>query len=238
MGNKKPILGLGLLSPLNFKAGESSFSGPNALEPSYQNGISILSSGRSELTTTKELESSMVSPNTSEQFAMSPKVQHSPTPLTQPPTMPTGASMVAQASHAPLSVISAPSGSRLVLVVSSTTILESVMTFTDLIESALESLTSQKASDYVGSEGSAITNSDSDFEGAYLPSPTIRELVGDLDKSWGNSKDWILQLCDGRQIVLPLSLYQSPDCMSVCSSLEGECVLGNASITNERQRGS
>ena len=38
--------------------------------------------------------------------------------------------------------------------------------------------------------------------------------------------------------MLPLSLDQSPDCMSVCSSLEGECVLGNASITNERQRGS
>ena len=34
------------------------------------------------------------------------------------------------------------------------------------------------------------------FEGAQLPGPTIRELVGDLDKSWGNSKDWILQLRD------------------------------------------
>ena len=36
--------------------------------------------------------------------------------------------------------------------------------------------------------------------------------------------------------MLPLSLYRSPDCMSVCSSLEGECVPGNASITNEGQR--
>uniref|UniRef100_A0A7N2LGJ2 Uncharacterized protein n=1 Tax=Quercus lobata TaxID=97700 RepID=A0A7N2LGJ2_QUELO len=90
----------------------------------------------------------------------------------------------------------------------------------------------------VGREGSAITNSDSDFEATYLLGPTIRELVEDLDKSWGNSKDWILQLRDGGQIVLPLSLYQSPDCMSVCLSLEGECVLSNASITNERQRGS
>ena len=50
----------------------------------------------------------------------------------------------------------------------------------------------------MGSEG-LVT---SDFEGAQLPGPTIKELVGDLDKSWGNSKDWILQLCDGRQLVL------------------------------------
>ena len=83
----------------------------------------------------------------------------------------------------------------------------------------------------VGSEGSVT----SDFEGVQLPSPTIRELVGDLDKSWGNSKDWILQLCDGRQLVLPLSLYRSLDYMSVCSSLEGECVPGNVSSTNEGQ---
>ena len=33
--------------------------------------------------------------------------------------------------------------------------------------------------------------------------------------------------------MLPLLLYRSPDCMSVCSSLEGDCVLGNASSTNE-----
>ena len=58
-----------------------------------------------------------------------------------------------------------------------------------------------------------------DFEGAQIPSPTIRELVGDLDKSWGNSKDWILQLRDGRQLVLPLSLYHSLDSMLVNSSL-------------------
>ena len=35
LGSKKPILGLGLSSPLNFKASESSFNGPNALEPNY-----------------------------------------------------------------------------------------------------------------------------------------------------------------------------------------------------------
>ena len=71
------------------------------------------------------------------------------------------------------------------------------------------------------------------FKGAQLPSLTITELVEDLDKSWGNSKDWILQLRDGRQLVLPLSLYRSPDSMSVTSSLEGDCVLGNDSSTYE-----
>ena len=55
-------------------------------------------------------------------------------------------------------------------------------------------------------------------------------------KSLGNSKDWMLQLHDGRQLVLPLSLYRSPDCVSVCSSMEGERVPGTASIVNEGQR--
>ena len=201
----------------------------------------------------------MFSPKTSEQLAMSPKVtldtisslaatevvgesgQHSPAQLAQPPTAPTGPTVVAQASHEPLSVISAPSGSRLVPVVSSATISETVMTFTNSIVSTLVSLTSQVASDdgdenFVGLEGLTTTNNDFDFEGAHLPGPTIRELVGDLDKSWGNSKDWILQLRDGRQLVLPLSLYRSLDCMLVCSRLEGECVPSNASITNEGQR--
>ena len=90
--------------------------------------------------------------------------------------------------------------------------------------------------DFVGSEGSATTNYDSESKGVHLPGPTIRELVGDLDKSWGNSKDWMLQLCDGRQLVIPLSLYRFPDCMSACSSLEDECVSGNVSITNAGQR--
>ena len=71
------------------------------------------------------------------------------------------------------------------------------------------------------------------FKGAQLPGLTITELVEDLDKSWGNSKDWILQLRDGRQLVLPLSLYRSSDSMSVTSSLEGDCVLGNDSSTYE-----
>ena len=85
-------------------------------------------------------------------------------------------------------------------------------------------------------EGPATTTNDSDLEGVHLPGPTIRELVGDLDKPWGNSKDWMLQLHDGQQLVLPLSLYRSPDCVSVCSSMEGERVPGTASIVNEGQR--
>ena len=63
LGNKKPILGLGLSSPLNFEAGESSFNGPNALELSYQIEFFILSSGKSELIATKELETTMVLPS-------------------------------------------------------------------------------------------------------------------------------------------------------------------------------
>ena len=56
-------------------------------------------------------------------------------------------------------------------------------------------------------------------------------------KSWGNSNDWMLQLHDGRQLVLPLSLYRSLDCVSICSSMEGECVPGTASIANVRAKG-
>ena len=123
------------------------------------------------------------------------------------------------------------------LKVSPATISEPVITFTDPRVSGLVSFFSLVASedgdeDFVGLEG-LVT---SDFEGAQLPGPIITELVGDLDKSWGNSKDWILQLCNDRQLMLPLSLYRSPDCMSVYSSLEGECVPGNDSSTNERQK--
>ena len=57
-----------------------------------------------------------------------------------------------------------------------------------------------------------------------------------ISKSWGNSKEWMLQLLDGRQLVLPLSLYRSLECRSVCSSMEGESVPGISSIINEGQR--
>ena len=90
--------------------------------------------------------------------------------------------------------------------------------------------------DFVGSEVSATAHEDFDLEGVQQPCPTIRELVGDLDKSWGNSKEWMLQLRDGQQLVLPLSLYRSLECMSVCSSMEGESVLGISFIVNEGHR--
>ena len=74
---------------------------------------------------------------------------------------------------------------------------EFVTAYSDPMVSAQVSLISQVApkdgeEDFVGSEGSATTNydSDSNFEGVHLPGPTIRELVEDLDKFWGNSKDW------------------------------------------------
>ena len=74
--------------------------------------------------------------------------------------------------------------------VSPATILEQVLTLTEPRVTKLVSLSSPVASekgedDFVGSEGLVTSY----FEGAQLPSPTIKELVGDLDKSWGNSKD-------------------------------------------------
>ena len=137
--------------------------------------------------------------------------------LTQSSTMPVQPMVVAQASLEPISVSSA------------------------LIGSAKVNGTSQVAmedgdEDFGGSEGSATTNDDSDLEEVHLLGPTIRELVGDLDKSWSNSKEWMLQLRDGRQLVLPLSLYRSPDCMSICSGMEGEFILGISYIVNEGQR--
>ena len=95
--------------------------------------------------------------------------------------------MVAQASHDQISPISELSGLKLVSTGSSAMISELV---TNSIVPALVSLDSPVASevgeeDFVGLEGPGTSL----FEGAQLPGPTIRELVGDLDKSWGNSKD-------------------------------------------------
>ena len=73
------------------------------------------------------------------------------------------------------------------------------------------------------------------LEGVQNCCPTIRELVGDLDKSWGNFKDWMLQLRDGRQIVIPLSLYRSPGSESDCSVMEGEATTGNFSCVTKGQ---
>ena len=35
-----------------------------------------------------------------------------------------------------------------------------------------------------------------------------------LDRPWGNSRDWVLELRDGRQVVIPPSLYQSMESLT------------------------
>ena len=75
----------------------------------------------------------------------------------------------------------------------------------------------------------------SSFEGVHHSCHTIKELVGDLDKSWGNSKEWMFQLRDGRQIVIPLSFYQSPDSRSDCSLTEGEAGPGDNCFVTKRK---
>ena len=198
-GNKEPILGLGLSSPSNFETGESSFSGPRALETSYQNGFTMPSSGRSDNIATKDIESSRSTPTTSEHLATSPKVllgmysssaasevvgnakEDSTIALAQPPTASTGPTVVAQASHVQISPISDLNGSKLMLVVSSATISKPVMTLADPKVSTMVSLSSLVASEdgdenFVGSKGLGT----SVFEGAQVPGPTIRELVGDI----------------------------------------------------------
>nr|POF13414.1 hypothetical protein CFP56_22933 [Quercus suber] len=195
LANKAPILGLGLSSPLSFEAGESSLSGQKELESSYLTRFTMSSSSRSELTATKEFECSRVSPITLEQQVTSPKgfsfltqppiasKQHvmSLIGIDQPPMVPIGPAEVAQDSHEQILPISAPSGSRWVPEVSPATLSEPVLTLNDSSVSELVSLPSLVASkegddDFVGSEGLVTF----DFEGAQLPSPTIRDLVGDL----------------------------------------------------------
>ena len=87
----------------------------------------------------------------------------------------------------------------------------------------------------MGPKARATIHEASDGKGFFNSCPTIRELVSDLDKSWGNSKEWMLQLHDGRQIVLPLSLYRSPESVSDCSATDLETVTGSDSFMNEGQ---
>nr|XP_023925816.1 uncharacterized protein LOC112037235 [Quercus suber] len=112
---------------------------------------------------------------------------------------------------------------------------------TVLVPSAVASIASPVAKDDGGEKKVGMDMSlvecpeSSNFEGFQNCCPTIRELVGDFDKSWGNSKDWMLQLRDGRQIVIPLSLYRPPGSESDCSVMEGEATTGNFScVTNEQ----
>ena len=159
MGNKEPNLGLGLSSPPTFEAGESSSSGLKALETSYQNGFSMPSSGRSA---TKDFESSRTPPTISEQRMTSSWVslgmnsslavtevagnggEDTAIPLAQPPTASTGPTVVAQASQDQISPISELSGSKLVLVVSSAMISESVMNPIVLALVSLDSLVGRR----------------------------------------------------------------------------------------------
>lgn len=43
-----------------------------------------------------------------------------------------------------------------------------------------------------------------------------------LDRSWGNSSDWVLELRDGRQVVIPLSLYRSTESFKDSTGSEDE----------------
>ena len=74
-----------------------------------------------------------------------------------------------------------------------------------MVQSPSDSMESDEES--VGSEVMFTIHESFDFKGVHQSCPTIRDLVGDFDKSKGNSKEWMLKLRDGWQIVLPLSLY-------------------------------
>ena len=65
--------------------------------------------------------------------------------------------------------------------------------------------------------------------------PMIRDFVEHLDKSLGNSKDLVLELCDGQQIVIPLSLYQSLETLSEFSILKEEAILDMSFIPSDGQ---
>ena len=36
--------------------------------------------------------------------------------------------------------------------------------------------------------------------------PSIKDFVGDLESTWGNSNYWVLELRNGKRIAIPLSL--------------------------------
>ena len=65
--------------------------------------------------------------------------------------------------------------------------------------------------------------------------PRISDYVGDLSKTWGNSKDWVLELQDGRKIVISLSAHRSPKFVSDQPALEGVVNQGMSSFINEGQ---
>ena len=63
--------------------------------------------------------------------------------------------------------------------------------------------------------------------------PRISDFDGDLSKTWGNSKDWMLELRDGRKIVIPLSAYRSFDSVLDQPTSEGVLNPGSAYLVNE-----
>ena len=81
----------------------------------------------------------------------------------------------------------------------------------DPIKNSVEKLSSPAATkdeddESLGSEVRATVHEAFDFKVVSNSCPTIRELVSDLDKSWGNSKEWMLQLRDGQQIMISISI--------------------------------
>ena len=115
-----------------------------------------------------------------------------------------------------------------------------VLSLGDSIDNLVEKLASPVATkdedeELLGPKVKATVHEGADCKVVFSPSPTIRELVNDLDKSWGNSKEWMLQLQDGRQIVILLSLYRSPESVLDCLVTDVEIVTGNDSFINEGQ---
>ena len=80
----------------------------------------------------------------------------------------------------------------------------------------------------MGSEEGSSKTSPHDF------GPTISDFVGDL-KTWDNSKDWMLELRDGRKLVILLSVYHSSESALDQTASKGVVNLGLASLFNEGQ---
>ena len=98
-----------------------------------------------------------------------------------------------------------------------------VLSLEDPIDNSVEKLASpvvtkdeDEDEELLGPEVRVTVHEGANCKVVFSPSPTIRELVSDLDKSWGNSKEWMLKLRDGQQIVIPLSRYRSPERVSDC----------------------
>ena len=158
----------------------------------------------------------------------------SPSWLTQSHTVPILTEEVAQAacelSLSSSTLISASLEPAKAVVLSSGDLIENlVVNLSSLVETKGEDKES------LGPEERVTVQESADVNGVLHSCPTIKELVGDLDKSWGNSKEWMLRLRDGQQIVLPLSLYRSPESVLDCSVMDVETVTGNDSFINEGQ---